>query len=381
MKTLPCITSCFHPKAPRDIELDEVQREAQFQTPIPSTSTFAAHAQETGRERRTSPMEIQLRSALDKAKQVKPNADGTPPLAAMQLLGQKTLEKLNRESNSFLGYLKRLQNNPTEFEQDRNRKAIFQKCKSLAYDVYAREIGRTPVRLGENEQEKLFDELQKIENDKVYLKAQERGAGFDPLRTLISKSKSDTESDRTKALKTNFYIVPRASIKESKDKIDSRITLSVKPDHVAEVAKKLTDEFGGKFDDIFNYCKVMAANEHGQRSDNIVIYLGKTDPKRAKQFAEHLCASMSNDAWEQQSPLGMHAFFPGIAYGEWQSGKDNDSFGSSRAHVVADAMLMHLKDKTPLDDAMKAALKSHKCSLENPAFIERRKLDKILGEL
>lgn len=319
-------------------------------------------------------MEIQLRGSLDKAKQAKQNAHGIPPFAAMLFWGQKIFNDLCKRDD-FALFLQYAWKDPEGFKKTRDvHQIIYDGCMVEAYNFYCREIGREPVVLGENEQEAFLRELQEIENDKVYLKAQAaKDAILNPIHAL--------ERDRTMALESHFYILPRDNRNaEPEDGIMSRISLSVKPSQVVNVAKLLADEMGGKFNDLFSEIKVLAANEHGRSPDNIVIYLDKTDPIYAKQFSEHLYASIPTHAWEQQSPLGMHAFFPGIAYGE-SPPESNSSFGLSRAKIVAKAILKHLTDQTPLDDAMKEALRSNKCSLKNPAFVERPELKDILSEL
>ena len=374
------LTCCFSPKTPSCTELNQRQRDAQFQTQGPSTPISEVRTRTTGREQRTPFMEIQLRNSLNKAKQE--NAHGIPPLAAMLSWGQKTFDELCKQKD-FATYRGIASARPEKFKQSpATLKKIYNQCQEQAYDLYTREIGGEPVLLGENEQEALLHELRKIENDKVYLKAQEpqeiKDNEFpDNKFTLTEALKIDPKIER----ELNFYIHPRTISKgSSKDGIESRISLSVKPNHVIKVAKKLADELGGKFNDILFCYKVMAAKEHGQRPDNIVIYLRQTNAKRAKQFAEHLNHSIPTDAWEQQSPLGMHAFFPGIAYGECPP-KTNTSFGRNRAEVIAKAILKHMTDQTPLDDAVKETLKSHQCSLENPAFVERPGLEGILRKL
>ena len=371
MKLSSFLACCFSPKALSCTELNQSQREAQFQTQAQSIPTSEARTYATGREQRTSLMEIQLRNSLNKAKQE--NAHGIPTLAAMLSWGQKTFDKLC-EQEDFVADMKSVRKKSEKSKQSpATFKKIANQCQDQAYDLYTKEIGREPVLLEESEQEALLRELQEIENDKVKLHAQHPiFNGINPVQAL--------EIKREMALKFNFYIYPRGEIASTKRKIESRISLSVKPNHVVKVAKKLADEFGGEFDNILHRYKVMAPHEHGQRADNIVIYLRQTKPERAKQFAEHLYASMPPDVWEQQSPLGMHAFFPGIAYGESPSGT-NSSLGRNRAEVIAKAILEHMTDQVPLDDAIKKALESHKYSLKNPAFVERPRLEKILERL
>ena len=369
------LTCCFSPKTPSCTELNQSQREAQFQTQDPSTPIPETRTHATGREQRTSFMEIRLRNSLNQAKQE--NTHGMPPLAAMLSWGKKTFDELCKQGD-FATHMEAARARPEKFKQSSaTLQKIYNQCQEQAYDLYTREIGREPVLLGENEQEALLSELRKIENDKVYLEVQEPQEFKDNKLTLTEALKIDPKIEQ----KLNFYIHPRILSKgSSKDGISSRISLSVKPNHVIKVAEKLADEFGRKFNDILFCYKVMAAEGHGQRPDNIVIYLRQTNPERAKQFAKHLNDSIPADAWEQQSPPGMHAFFPGIAYGECPP-KTNTSFGRNRAEVIAKAILKHMTDQTPLDDAIKEELKSHKCSLENPAFIDRPGLEAILIKL
>jgi hypothetical protein len=307
---------------------------------------------------------------------------GASQLAALKLYAHKVLEEFQKKSEAanLAGWLKRYSDVHRENKKAHDEiNGIYESCVTVAYLIYSKEIKRDPVIWNRAGQETFLGELRQMEeeNDSVFFTSQQP-TGFTPSQLLDSKPEE--------AFRCAFYVHPASARDERRplydpvNRIQSRISLSIQPEHVSSIARKLATEFGGEFDDILSRYKILSAKEHGGTPDNIVIYLSKASPERAKQFAAHLKSTTPPQTWETYSPIGMHQFLAGIAYAESAPGASS-SFGMSRARLVARAVIKHLVDKVELDAALEEALTENHYSLRNPAFVERKGLNDLLQRL
>lgn len=367
---------CCHSSGPAPSEAIFLQNLNHPQTAPASVSDRRSSSLNVPQGR--TAIELKLRQSIGEQE----NTKELSQVAALNLFTHKVLEKFREKGGTaeVERWLNRYTDTHQENEQAHDEiNRIYESCVTVAYISYSREITRKPVRWNSRGLEAFLNELQHIEkdNDKVFFTSQQP-TGFTPSQLLDSKPEE--------VFRCAFYVHPASARDERRplydplNRIQSRISLSIQPEHVSSIARKLATEFGSEFDDILSRYKILSAREHGGTPDNIVIYLSKASPERAKQFAAHLKATTPPETWETYSPIGMHQFLPGIAYAESAPGASS-SFGMSRARLVARAVIKHLVDKVELDAALEEALTENHYSLRNPAFVEREGLNDLLQRL
>lgn len=290
--------------------------------------------------------------------------EAAPPHASQSLL--RWAEESRRR-------IMELENAPVLLARDRygnfaNEPALRQFCFDIAYRLYARPA-TTAQRLDGLEQEQFLHDLEALaEGGTCTVIAQPMDGlprGLSPVAAL--------EHNRDLAITTHYYVKPDdmdARHASNTDGSESRISLTVTPSHVVEVANNMVPLLA-EFADFITHFKVTSPRGQGTRPDSIVIYLNQARIARARELAARLRGIARPEAWAAGGPLGMQPLHAGIAYAEFNRHSVSHSFGEDRARMVVDALVNSMNRGTPLQIEVERSIRERRYSLDNPALIAR----------
>ncbi|HVK95052.1 MAG TPA: T3SS effector HopA1 family protein [Noviherbaspirillum sp.] len=187
-----------------------------------------------------------------------------------------------------------------------------------------------------------------------------------------------------------------------KDGIESRLSITVKPEYADLLAEVLV-EFCSADREGLHSAKVMGPIDHGARSETGILYLSQTDPEIAAVFAECIHKNLEskvrmlldksdsephqngNDSWLKQArmdisagtfytgaPPGTQPVRPGIAYSEKPPAFEKEiSSGRAKSETISFAIDDHLNFQEDLESALLEHLDACGYSTINPAFAYR----------
>lgn len=238
-------------------------------------------------------------------------------------------------------------------------------CQNLAYELYA-DVETKTNALSHVEQEQFLHALEEL------------SAGGTCEVTAQGMGENDPINGRSPGAALKYSVAGAAAshfhVMTQDPKLlahsNARLTLNLSPAYVIETSRSLVPLLT-QFADVINQFKIIAPKEQGTRTESIVIYLNKTNIKRAEALAAQLNSNVNAAAWESHIPLGMHPIQKGISYAEFSEHADTDSFGEDRTGIVADALLYSIDYESPIEGELDKILAERGYLADNPALIAR----------